>query len=111
MTRNWKRATICAAIAAGSVAVTLWMGSISFFQLVDLKAQDAHFVVRGPTPTRDVVLIGIDDEALNHFPEMLSFWQPYYAQAIRAVGAGGGKVMVLDVAFGAPVAKYEPQND
>ena len=102
--RNWQRAAICAAIAAGSTVVTLLLANVRFFQLLDLKARDAHIVLRGPVPTHDIVLIGIDEKALNSFPEIYTFWQPYYADAIRGAADAGAKVLVLDVAFGIPVA-------
>jgi len=102
---------ICAAIALGSALITLLLAAVPFFQLLNLKAQDAHFVLRGAVPTQDIVLIGIDDKALNTFPELYSFWHPYYADAIRGAAGAGAKVLVLDVAFAIPVAKYEPNND
>ena len=111
MKRNWKRAAICAAIALASVVITLSLGSVRFFQLLNLKAQDAHFVLRGKLPTRDIVLIGMDEKAQNKFPEPLMFWHNYYADAIRGAAAAGAKVMILDVAFAIPVAKWEPDND
>ncbi|MGD1072315.1 MAG: adenylate/guanylate cyclase domain-containing protein [Bryobacteraceae bacterium] len=111
MKKNWKRAVICAAIVLGSVLLTLAMEDIPFFQLVDLKAQDAHFVLRGPLPTKDILIVGIDDKALNHFPELFSFWQPYYADAIKAAADGGAKTFVLDVTFLVNVAKYSPDDD
>jgi len=39
------------------------------------------------------------------------FWRPYYAEAIRAAAGAGAKVLILDVAFAIPVAKWEPEND
>lgn len=111
MKRNWKRVLICAAIALGSAVVTLLLSNIRFFQVLDLKARDAHFVFRGKVPTRDIILIGIDEKALNNFPELYSFWHPYYADAFRAAADGGAKVLVLDVAFGIPVTKWEPEAD
>src|SRR5438034_9737224 len=111
MNKYWKRALICAAIAVGSVILTLLMENYVFVKGVDLKAQDAHFVLRGPVPTKDILLIEIDDKAKNHYPELLSFWHPYYADAMRAVLAGGARVMVLDVAFSVNVTRYAPEND
>jgi adenylate cyclase len=111
MKRNWQRVAICAAIALGSMIVTLLLAAVPFFQLLNLKAQDAHFVLRGAVPTKDIVIIGIDDKALNTLPELYSFWHPYYADAIRGAAGAGAKVLVLDVAFAIPVAKYEPNND
>ncbi|MDE3194930.1 MAG: adenylate/guanylate cyclase domain-containing protein [Acidobacteriota bacterium] len=111
MNRTIKRILICAAIVVGSVAATLWMENIQFFHLLDLKAQDAHFVLRGARPVRNIVIIGRDEKAEAKFPELIAFWQPYYADAMRAVAAGGGKVMVLDIAFGISVEKYVKDND
>jgi len=111
MTRNWKRIAICSAIAVSSTIVTLALGNITFFQLLNLKAQDAHFVLRGKQPTKDIVIIGIDDKALNTFPEPTLFWQPYYAAAIQGAAGAGAKVLILDVAFGIPVSKWEPDAD
>src|SRR5579862_1230742 len=111
MQRNWQRVTICAAIAIVSVLVTLALANIRVFQILDLKAQDAHFVLRGKVPTRDIVIIGIDTKALNKFTDLTSFWQPYYADAIRGSANAGARVFVLDVFQAIPVAKYEPDND
>lgn len=111
MNRILKRVLICAAIVVGSVAATVWMQNIQFFQLLDLKAQDAHFVLRGPRPVKDIVIIGRDAKAEAKFPELEAFWHPYYADAMRASAAGGAKVMVLDIAFGISVAKYVKDND
>src|SRR5580658_3762468 len=111
MKRNWKRRAICAAIALASVAITLLLSRIQVFQGISLKAQDAHFVFRGALPVKDTVIIGIDEKALNNFPELYSFWHPYYAEAMKAVADSGAKAFVLDVAFAIPVTRYEPNND
>jgi adenylate cyclase len=106
MNRNWKRVIICAAIALSAVVVTLLLDNVTFFQLVKLKAQDAHFVLRGKQPTKDIVIITMDDKADDHFPEPTLFWPPYYADAIQGTAAAGAKVLIVDVAFGIPVATY-----
>ncbi|MCU1325779.1 MAG: hypothetical protein JWN34_1149, partial [Bryobacterales bacterium] len=54
MTKSLKRVLTGAAIAAGSVMLTMLMGNIQFFRQVDLKAQDAHFVLRGKLPDSKV---------------------------------------------------------
>jgi adenylate cyclase len=109
--RNWQRVAISGAIVAGSIILTLLLASIPFFQLLNLKAQDAHFVLRGSVPTRDIVIVGIDEKTLDTLPELSSFWHPYYADAIRGAASGGAKVFVLDHEFAIPVAKYEPELD
>jgi adenylate cyclase len=111
MKKTWKRALICAAIALGSVLLTLLMEKLEFFKGLDLKAQDAHFVIRGTRPTKNITLIEIDDKTRSQYTEPLFFWQPHYAEAMRAVLAGGGKVMLIDNAFLINVKKYAPDND
>jgi len=111
MKRTWKRAAICAAIAVLSVVITVLLGQIQFFQTLSLKAQDAHFVLRGKVATRDLIIVGIDEKAQDKFPEPQLFWRHYYAQAIQAAAEGGAKVMMVDAAFGIPVAKWEPDDD
>ncbi|HWF07903.1 MAG TPA: adenylate/guanylate cyclase domain-containing protein [Bryobacteraceae bacterium] len=111
MNRNWKRIAMCTAIALSAAIVTLLLDRITFFQLVKLKAQDAHFILRGKEPTKDIVVIAMDDKAVNNFPEPMLFWRPYYADAIQGAAAAGAKVFVLDVAFGIPVEKWSAEDD
>lgn len=111
MKRRWRHWAICALIATGSTAGALTLSKFRFFQLLNLKALDAHFVLRGRQPTSHVVLIVADQKALDTFPELRMFWHPYYAAAIRAAGQAGAKVIGLDLAFGVPVEKWEPDFD
>ncbi len=111
MKRTWKRVGICAAIALASVVVTVLLGHVRFFQLLNLKAQDAHFMLRGTQPTKDIVIVGIDEKTEDKFPEPRLLWQPYYAEAIQAAAAAGAKVFVLDNFFAIPVSKYQPGTD
>ena len=111
MSRTTKRALILASIVLGSVVLTLALASLRLFQLVNLKAQDANFLLRGKVPTQDIVLVGIDAKTLETFPELSYFWHQYYADAMRGAAEGGAKVFVLDVTFGVPVTKYEPDFD
>jgi adenylate cyclase len=111
MKRKWQRLTICAAIALGSIVLTVLLASVPFFEAQSLKAQDAHFVLRGAIPPEDIVIIGIDDKTLDTLSELSSFWHPYYADAIRGAASGGARVFVLDHEFAVPVTKYEPDDD
>ena len=91
------------------------MSAIRFFQILNLKAYDAHFVVRdflGPRPAiSNIVLLLADQKTLDTFPELRMFWHQHYANVIRAAGQAGAKVIGLDLAFGVPVEKYEPDFD
>jgi adenylate cyclase len=111
MKRKLIRIAICAAIAVGSVFLTVGLGNVRFFQLLNLKARDSHFVFRGKVPVKDIVIVGIDDKTNDTFPELQSFWQRYYADAMRGAALGGAKVFVLDATFAVPVEQYVPGND
>ncbi len=99
-------AAIIAAIAVVSAAATLGLGHLRFFELLKLKAQDVHFILRGPKPVKDIVILGIDNETIARYPKPFLLWHEYYAQAMLAAARGGAKVFVLDVTFGIPVAAY-----
>ena len=109
--RERKRWAVIAAVTAGSVIATLLLGNVRFFQLVHLKAGDLHFLVRGKKTTSNIVILAVDKKSLEHTKELLMFWHPLYAEAIRAAAAGGAKVVGLDHHFVVDVKKWEPDND
>ena len=114
MTQRLKKAAAIAAIAIASIAATFGLSQFRFFQLLNLKAQDVHFVLRGTQPVKDIVILGIDNTTLAD-PDFLDpsiFWHKHYADAMTAAAAGGAKAFVLDVTFAIPVTQYEkPDND
>jgi adenylate cyclase len=114
MKKKLHRWFVLAGIAAAATASTVALSEVQFFKMLNLKAQDTHFVLRGKIPEdkiKDYVLIVVDQKTLDSYPEFSPFWHKYYADAIRGAADAGGKVMILDVTFGVPVVKYEPDND
>jgi adenylate cyclase len=119
MKKKWRHWALCAVLAAGSALGAALLGDIRFFQILNLKAYDAHFVVRdwighllGRRPaTSNIVLLLADQKTLDTFPELRLFWHQHYANVIRAAGQAGAKVIGLDLDFGIPVDKYEPDFD
>ena len=111
MKRRWRHYAICALIAVASAAGARLLSTLRFFQLLNLKALDAHFVLRGRQPVSGIVLVVADQKTLDTFPELQILWHPYYAEAIRAASQSGAKVIGLDLAFGVPVEKWEPDYD
>ena len=120
MKKKWRHWALCAILAVGSAVAALLAGNVRFFQILNLKAYDAHFVVRyflqnkllGKHPdTSNIVLLLADQKTLDTFPQLRVFWHQHYANIIRAAGQGGAKVIGLDLAFGVPVTKYEPDFD
>ena len=116
MKRKWRHWGLCAFLAGGSALAAWSLGEdVRFFQILNLKAYDGHFVLRSllrPQPTiSNIVLLVADQKTLDTFPELRDFWHKHYADAIKAAGAAGAKVIGLDLAFGVPVNKYEPDYD
>lgn len=111
MKKLGRRAGVCALIVLISTVATLLLSQTRFLRLLDAKFYDAHFIVRGAVPTHSIVLVTADKKALDTISEVQLFWHPYYAETIRAVGLGGAKALGLDLAFGVPVAKWEPEHD
>jgi adenylate cyclase len=106
--RHW---ALCALIAAGSTMAAWSLSEITFFKILNLKAYDTHFVVRGAQPTSNIVLLTADQKALDAFPKPQIFWNDHYAGAIRAASEAGAKVIGVDIAFGIRIDKYEPDFD
>ena len=111
MSKRWRQILISTMIALGSVLVARLLSGVRFFEILNLKALDAHFVLRGERPTSNVMLIFTDQKALDNFTDLQVFWHPHYAKAIQAAGEGGARVIGLDLAFGVPVDKWEPLYD
>jgi adenylate cyclase len=115
MKKKWRHWAFCALLAAGSALGAALLSDVRFFQILNLKAYDAHFVVRywlGRRPViSNIVLLLADQKTRDTFPEPLIFWHQHYANAIQAAGQAGARVIGLDHAFGVPVDKYEPDYD
>jgi adenylate cyclase len=119
MKKKWRHWALCAVLAAGSALAASLATNIRFFQILNLKAYDAHFVARdwlhqlsGRRPDiSNIVLLLADHKTRDTFREPLIFWQQHFANVIRAAGQAGAKVIGVDWAFGIPVEKYEPDFD
>jgi adenylate cyclase len=117
MRKKWRHWALCAVLAIGSALGASLLSDLRFFQILNLKAYDAHFVARDvlgqPPVISNIVLLLADQKTLDSpsFSDLRDFWHKHYATVIRAAGQAGAKVIGLDLAFGAPVEKYEPDYD
>jgi CHASE2 domain-containing sensor protein len=82
--KRWQPKFVFVALLVCGAAVTMLLGQSRFFQLLHLKAQDAHFVVRGSRATPEIILLLIDQKSLDAIADLSILWHPYYAQAIKA---------------------------
>ena len=115
MKRKWRHWGLCAILAGGSALAAWSLGDLRFFQILNLKAYDAHFVLRSllrPQPTiSNIVLLVADQKTLDTFPEPRIFWQKHYADIIHAAGEAGAKVIGMDLAIGVAVDQWQPDYD
>jgi adenylate cyclase len=111
MGKRWRHWAICALIVAISVAAARRSDNVRFFHLIHLKTLDLHFVLRGSEQVPNIVLVFEDQKAIDTYTDPVTFWHPHYAEAIKAAGAGGAKVLGFDHAFGVKVDKYCPNCD
>src|SRR5271168_3306388 len=65
MRKRWKRYAICALIAVLSAAAARLLSETRFFRLLNLKALDLQFILRGRQPVSQIVLIVADDKSLG----------------------------------------------
>lgn len=70
-------------------------------QRLDLKLLDLQFsVLRAlapPVPAPDVVIVGIDEETLQQFPEPLALWHGHLARFLHAMVLAGPAAVGVDV--------------
>lgn len=88
----------------GYVAVLTLCGAIFFSgaaKLPDLKLLDWQFSILhelgGKPVTKDVVVIGIDEETIKQFPEPMALWHPYFGRFLEAMMAAEPAAVGLDL--------------
>lgn len=64
----------------------------------------------GPTAA-EVVVIGIDDHALDRFEDPLVFWHDYLAPIIAGVAEGGARAIALDIIPSISLDRLAPELD
>ena len=109
--KKWRQSVACALIAAGAALAAGSLSGVKFFRQLGLSVLDTHFVARGKTPVKDIVLVTVDKKSLDSITDLQLFWHPHYATVIRAVAQGGAKVLGLDVAFLIQVSQWEKKHD
>ncbi|MFN3322122.1 MAG: CHASE2 domain-containing protein [Bryobacteraceae bacterium] len=109
--RLLRSGALALALAVCAASATLLLYQTRFFQLIELRAYDSHFLLRPVQPTGDIVLLIVDEESLERIPEPTLFWHGYYAEAIEAAARAGARALGLDIFFAVPVARWEPDHD
>ena len=76
MTKKWRHWALCIVLAIGSVVAAWSLDKFPDFQILNLKVDDAHFVVRyhllGPPPISNIVLLTANQETMDRFAERVA---------------------------------------
>lgn len=105
---SWRLPTaIVAIIAAG---MTLLLGKLAFFSLIELKGLDLLFTLRGTLPPpHQIVIVAIDETSMAEIKHQWPWPRSLHAQLIRQLHKAGAKVIGIDILFAEPSEPTEDQ--
>ncbi|MFO0794521.1 MAG: adenylate/guanylate cyclase domain-containing protein [Candidatus Brocadiaceae bacterium] len=90
-------------ICGGIMSILL---ETDYLRWIEHKSLDFRFLCRGTIPTSDkILIIGTDEEALDKIKEPFIFWNPYFAEVIKAIAGGGARVIGFDFLQTIPLKK------
>ncbi len=99
-------ATIVAVVAFG---ITLLLSNLSFFTFLELKGLDLLFVLRGPLPSPDpIVIVAIDEPSMSEIGRQWPWPRSLHARLTQQLNKAGAKVIGFDILFAEP---SEPAED
>lgn len=100
-----------ALIAAGAVAVTTALTSLSFFLFFELKGLDLLFTLRGArTPPAEVVVVAIDEPSFAELDRQWPWPRGLHARLLDSLREAGAKAVGFDILFAEPSAPAEDQQ-
>lgn len=86
-----------------------------YFEKIELESIDTRFAKRGPIPNfkdhASVVIIGIDDEAIDNLPASYPFPRSFYGQVIENMNKAGAKAVGIDLLFDAVDTKNKEGDE
>lgn len=87
-------------VALGLVVAGAWLNA---FELLELKAIDAAFVLRGThPPTSSIVIVAIDDESFTQTGLQWPWHRAYLARVVDRLAQAQPRVIAVDVLFFEP---------
>ncbi len=96
--RRRKRRFFKALFLGLSVSLLTSLASyLGYFEVVEVKALDLLFWVRGQEKSPEIVLIQIDDQAFHNLGEKQPLPRSYLAGLIDVAARGGAKVIGMDI--------------
>lgn len=107
------------AVVAASVALSLLLVRLAFFQALEKKAYDLALAGRtkipqaaaAAHPPAAITLVNIDAETADDLAKPPELWPREFGEVLRAATAGGAKVIGLDFHFRYPVTQWDEAGD
>lgn len=85
---------------------------LDLLERIELKTLDYRFLWRGAEKPDDrIVILGIDDKALDKIKDPMVFWGPHFAKVIRKLAQAGARSIGMDFVFSIPITKSVDGED
>lgn len=98
-------------IGIAATVVSLFINSIEFAKVLELKTIDWRFKARGElAPQAPIVIVAIDDASFPEMPERWTWPRSFYGEAVKNLKEMGAKVIGFDLLYSEPTAKF-PEED
>ncbi len=97
--RRWSLGLGIVLLASGA---GVWLDDSGQGDLLELWTYDWRMELRGPLPplqNAPILLLAVDAESFERIRDPLVFWQPHFAEVIRAMAEARAAVIGLDLIF------------
>ena len=97
-------------VAMAAFGITILLGNLAFFSLIELKGLDLLFTLRGTLPApNSIVIVAIDESSMAEIKQQWPWPRSLHAQLIRHLHQAGAKVIGVDILFSEPSDPVEDQ--
>lgn len=95
--------------------VAYFVSNTPYFEKIELESIDTRFAKRGPIQDfkehSSVIIIGIDDEAIDNIPASYPFPRSFYGRVIENMNKAGAKAIGIDLLFDAVDTKNKDGDE
>jgi CHASE2 domain-containing sensor protein len=95
------------AVAAFAAALALGLQSAGLLSSLEQRSVSARFEIRGAEPSRDLLVVAIDDATFSDLRKQWPFPRSLHARVIDRLKAAGARAIVYDVQFTEPTRPRE----
>ncbi len=98
-------------IGIAATVVSLFINSLQFSKVLELKTIDWRFEARGELqPQTPIVIVAIDDASFPEMPERWTWPRTFYGEAVKNLKEMGATVIGFDLLYSEPTSK-SPEED